>query len=207
MVISRRDSLAGILAGSAAAGLMACESQQNKTTENPKNSAIPPLPKSPTSLLLNQTRAAEIMEQEKIDLIICANPINIYYLTNQRPMTYRLGMNDFSYATLSSKPLAPPCFITGRYDLYMGGALDTNISDLLNFRMASFPANPEAFAKLTEPNDIINAPAFEGFYPRLHDNHKLPYHVQNRRDKDTPCLLYTSPSPRDATLSRMPSSA
>ena len=26
-------------------------------------------------------------------------------------------------------------------------------------------------------------------------------------DIDTPCLLYTSPSPRDATLSRMPSSA
>ena len=25
--------------------------------------------------------------------------------------------------------------------------------------------------------------------------------------KDNPCLLYTSPSPRDATLSRMPSSA
>ena len=141
MVISRRDSLAGILAGSATAGLMACESQQNKPIENPKNSAIPPLPKSPTSLLLNQTRAAEIMEQEKVDLIICANPTNIYYLTNQRPMTYRLGMNDFSYATLSSKPLTPPYFITGRYDLYMG------------------------------------------------------------------CLLYTSPSPRDGLLSRMPSSA
>ena len=27
------------------------------------------------------------------------------------------------------------------------------------------------------------------------------------RTKDRPCLLYTSPSPRDATLSRMPSSA
>ena len=26
-------------------------------------------------------------------------------------------------------------------------------------------------------------------------------------DQDIPCLLYTSPSPRDATLSRMPSSA
>ena len=26
-------------------------------------------------------------------------------------------------------------------------------------------------------------------------------------DKSLPCLLYTSPSPRDATLSRMPSSA
>ena len=30
--------------------------------------------------------------------------------------------------------------------------------------------------------------------------------VQNARDLYT-CLLYTSPSPRDATLSRMPSSA
>ena len=27
------------------------------------------------------------------------------------------------------------------------------------------------------------------------------------KDKDLTCLLYTSPSPRDATLSRMPSSA
>ena len=35
--------------------------------------------------------------------------------------------------------------------------------------------------------------------------------IENRRstisDQDTICLLYTSPSPRDATLSRMPSSA
>ena len=31
--------------------------------------------------------------------------------------------------------------------------------------------------------------------------------LANCRDLDTICLLYTSPSPRDATLSRMPSSA
>ena len=31
--------------------------------------------------------------------------------------------------------------------------------------------------------------------------------VGNRFDKRLACLLYTSPSPRDATLSRMPSSA
>ena len=28
-----------------------------------------------------------------------------------------------------------------------------------------------------------------------------------KRDRDKPCLLYTSPSPRDKTVSRMPSSA
>ena len=31
--------------------------------------------------------------------------------------------------------------------------------------------------------------------------------VQYLLNEDTTCLLYTSPSPRDATLSRMPSSA
>ena len=30
---------------------------------------------------------------------------------------------------------------------------------------------------------------------------------KNKKPSDTDCLLYTSPSPRDATLSRMPSSA
>lgn len=188
MKISRRDSLSGLLIGGAAVGLTACEKPPTHTNTKTSKTNLPILPASPTSLLLNQTRAAEIMEQEKVDLIICANPINIYYLTNQRPMTYRLGMNDFSYATLSSKPMAPPTFMTGRYDLYMGGAFDTNLSDLLNFKMASFPVDPDSFAKLSEPNDIINAPAFEGFYPRLHDIHKLPKHTQRRREKDAPVL-------------------
>ena len=31
--------------------------------------------------------------------------------------------------------------------------------------------------------------------------------IENKIMQDIPCLLYTSPSPRDATLSRMPSSA
>ena len=39
--------------------------------------------------------------------------------------------------------------------------------------------------------------------------HTLQNLVQtlNERHQDDDCLLYTSPSPRDATLSRMPSSA
>ena len=37
-------------------------------------------------------------------------------------------------------------------------------------------------------------------------NRKLAYPIQDQF-KASYCLLYTSPSPRDATLSRMPSSA
>ena len=40
-------------------------------------------------------------------------------------------------------------------------------------------------------------------FPSEEDQVKL----QEILDQDSSCLLYTSPSPRDATLSRMPSSA
>ena len=36
---------------------------------------------------------------------------------------------------------------------------------------------------------------------------KLALYLTKRKDNYYTCLLYTSPSPRDATLSRMPSSA
>ena len=50
---------------------------------------------------------------------------------------------------------------------------------------------------------------FEEIQKFIEDNGRLPEHGE---DKDIferlyACLLYTSPSPRDATLSRMPSSA
>ena len=44
-------------------------------------------------------------------------------------------------------------------------------------------------------------------YDDRHDGHKSKYCDGHREERDRGCLLYTSPSPRDATLSRMPSSA
>ena len=41
-------------------------------------------------------------------------------------------------------------------------------------------------------------------YGGAHRNGDAPYEIANKTGR---CLLYTSPSPRDATLSRMPSSA
>ena len=52
--------------------------------------------------------------------------------------------------------------------------------------------NPEKSFLVKEDVSEVVVPAFEGEMGIL---------------KDHICLLYTSPSPRDATLSRMPSSA
>ena len=45
------------------------------------------------------------------------------------------------------------------------------------------------------------------FHPAVKYNAMLIVGQMNQRSNYNPCLLYTSPSPRDATLSRMPSSA
>ena len=61
--------------------------------------------------------------------------------------------------------------------------------------------------------DIVNFAMFMGSWLELQTNDEFAQHtVYGKRIAQGPmvytiCLLYTSPSPRDATLSRMPSSA
>ena len=43
--------------------------------------------------------------------------------------------------------------------------------------------------------------------PEYYNNVTLQHNQDETQEQTTTCLLYTSPSPRDATLSRMPSSA
>ena len=80
---------------------------------------------------------------------------------------------------------------------------DYKVNEVLNIAVAKFKA-----AGVAQPiNDArillghsLNKPN-ERFYGRESDVIKSEYL------DDFSCLLYTSPSPRDATLSRMPSSA
>ena len=64
---------------------------------------------------------------------------------------------------------------------------------------------------ITQQKTVIN---YEKSQPSSIDNPVVDPNFNTMRSKDTEsstatyiCLLYTSPSPRDATLSRMPSSA
>lgn len=182
MSISRRGALASILGAGAAGGIVGCAQQVQTPTS--KVSPLPPLPQTPTELLLNYGRAKDILAAEKVDLLICANPINIYYLTNQRPLPFALGMNDYAYATLSAAQLEPPTFITSQFDFYLGGAADTAISNLLNINLFSAPAEPEIFEALTDIQDIIEAPGASSFYPRQHTDHKQAAHEKIRRAKE-----------------------
>ena len=55
----------------------------------------------------------------------------------------------------------------------------------------------------SDPNDLIKEMEKAGFSP----SQVRPFVFSIEIDKNTICLLYTSPSPRDLSTSRMPSSA
>ena len=67
------------------------------------------------------------------------------------------------------------------------------------------------FKNATAPNTwtVRSREDIDGPHTDIYNKSKHVYraHVQGKRVVVKSCLLYTSPSPRDATLSRMPSSA
>jgi len=176
-----------VTGAAAVTGLSACskeaQGKKHSPVKAPLSTALT-LPPTPTALFYNKARAADVLDEAKVDLLICSDPRNIYYLTNQMPMTYRLGMNDYAYATLAAKTPDRPTYIIGRFGVYLGGVADTDIFDSIDYKMFSTPADPATFANLTDINDIINAPVFENFYPRLHDDIKLAPHMKQKRERD-----------------------
>ena len=84
-------------------------------------------------------------------------------------------------------------FITGNHDLYY-----RDKRDIYSFEWAKHIPNLKICNDWFEQDDVILVPWLVG------DDHKQ---IKTASAQYMFCLLYTSPSPRDATLSRMPSSA
>ena len=102
------------------------------------------------------------------------------------------------------------------YDIWKQILLTCSKKDVDNFinLNENFSLNEFSFGKLKTSlvTSICNHPNYN--YPQCYDLSidpkpilSLPYQDLKKRMKDKPCLLYTSPSPRDLSTSRMPSSA
>ena len=72
--------------------------------------------------------------------------------------------------------------------------------------LSSFTASSVVDARGKEAEEVLQELQAEGLSARIEDLDGPPA-PQDDVDALWRCLLYTSPSPRDATLSRMPSSA
>ena len=79
-----------------------------------------------------------------------------------------------------------------------------NNSNGFDFVAAHFACEKDKFSE-SNPNGFVNLGSAQNLLGKTAIQSRLK--ALDWNPEDTPCLLYTSPSPRDATLSRMPSSA
>ena len=82
---------------------------------------------------------------------------------------------------------------------------DKSVNDLAKSILANSSFSHAANKKLLEATDARSLDS--GLQWEVMENEGVGPDMKQRIDAFMSCLLYTSPSPRDATLSRMPSSA
>ena len=174
MTLSRRDALKGSLA-TGAATLAGCATTPNAniTTDTAATQTAPSL-KLPLldRLLFNQPRVQALMEAQKVDLILSGDPVNIYYLTNQRPVSAMLGTNGYVFAAYSAHGNDKPTLIEGQLGHYFTAPPEPAVS-LINRNYYGIPSDFEAFLAGDTPQDYADMEGLPAFRPRIHDDHPL----------------------------------
>ena len=93
-----------------------------------------------------------------------------------------------------------------RWGLIPAWAKDINVgSRMINARCETVAQKPSFRAAFKSRRCVILANGF--FEWKKASSHKQPYYIHRTDEQLMCCLLYTSPSPRDLSTSRMPSSA
>ncbi len=172
MAISRRSLIQSLATIGAASSLASCANTESTHAVSAENQASLNLPEEPNQLLLNQDNAVEEMEKAGVDLLICRDPVNVQYLTNQRSTPEVLGMDGATYATLKASADKKPTYIGSRIQYYFDMPRPS-ITDLLDFRFVGVPSEPELYEQLEDATDIINAPASVYAMPRMHKEQAL----------------------------------
>ncbi len=195
MTLSRRTALTGLMSAGVAATTAGCGRSDNSATPTGQSSSASVSNSSSTShsapltraipheingLLLNQERAMAQMQSMGIDLLISGTAKNIYYLTNQQPVTFSLGLSGLDFATLSAHGDARPSLISSQIGYYFT-APEKPQTDLIDLKFYSGPADPEAFNKIVNVHELINAPAGPGLLPRVHADFNLTPSEARRR--------------------------
>ena len=175
MTISRRTAIKSLAAIGAASSVTSCaqraDSSSNIAEKNTTQASLA-TPDEPDQLLLNLDNAVEEMQKAGVDLLICRDPVNVQYLTNQRSTPEVLGMDGVTFATLKASADRKPTYIGSRIQYYFDTP-PAAITDQLDFRFVGVPAEPDLYGQLSEASDIVNAPAAVYAMPRMHEEQPL----------------------------------
>lgn len=178
MTISRRSAIKGIAALGAVTGTASCATGEIIQTVSEQSELN--LPNEPDALLLNHPRAVEEMEKAGIDLLLCADPVNIYYLTNQQPIASKIGIDGLTFAALSASTKKKPVYIGNQISYYFD-APPESVTQSIEQKFYAAPADFEQFLQLESAEDLVAAPATQGFVLRQHTSHPETLLESSRR--------------------------
>lgn len=165
MTMTRRNVLQGMAAAGAIATTASCAQLETDAVRGEMASSQSPtlaMPDLATQLMLNPANAHLEMAAAGVDLLVCSDPVNVFYLTNQRLVSNSLGMDGGAYATLAAAADARPALITGEFSYYLSSD-DQVIPDQVDLKLFSSPAEPDVYQHLTDPDAIVSAPASAGY--------------------------------------------
>lgn len=97
------------------------------------------------SPLMNGERARFFMEQEGIDALVVAQPVNVFYVTNHWPQLARMGYTHSMFGVFCRDPGRPIALISNAFGYYYSHSDEAAFADRIVFTYTQ--ADPEADAE------------------------------------------------------------
>ena len=147
------------------------------------------------------------VNMETIDSKGNANPSGGIFTKFDLPSGPGVRVDSYGYVGYETSPLFDSLIakiITYSSEDNFKQAIKRNYRSLCEFKIDGVPTNLDLLKNILINQDFKNNKVHTNFFE---NNIVTLTSVKTHSDLSDICLLYTSPSPRDATLSRMPSSA
>lgn len=184
MTVSRRSMIKGMAASGLVAATSSCATAGPSTAPNLHSSHQTSLPDTPDMPVFNQSNAVDVMAAEGVDLIICSDPVNVYYLTNHRLVSNSLGMDGMAFASFAASGRSKPALITGKFSYYLSSD-DHTIPSHIDLKLFTSPAEPDIYEALTKAEALMSAPASAGYItPTFTDQPFRDYEAKRRETID-----------------------
>ncbi len=183
MKVSRRSLLQGIAASGVIAATPSVAGTAPDSTETSTVGGLALMPPATVSdPLLNHASAVDTMAAEGVDLLLCSDPVNVFYLTNQRIVSNMLGMDMQAFAAFSATGKSKPALITGEFGYYLSSD-DKAIPGNVDLKLFSSPAEPALYAALDNAKAIATAAAAPGYItPTFSDAPARPFETSRRAE-------------------------
>jgi hypothetical protein len=173
-----------MIKGMAWSGLVAATSSCARAGPSIASNQRTPLPNIPDMPVFNQSNAVDVMAAQGVDIIICSDPVNVYYLKNHRIVSNSLGMCGLAFASLAASGRSKPALATEKLSYFLSSD-DHSIPSHTDLKLFTSPAAADIYETLTNAEELMSAPKSAGYIkPTFADRPFRDYETKRRETID-----------------------